>query len=164
MQFVCKTCGKNHDGIPAYGADRPAQYWDVPQEKLEEDVFLTSDSCVIADRFFFIRGCLEVPVDADEGHLEWGVWVSLSEESFFLWQDSYETPVRSHIGPFFGWLSTSLPGYPDTLNLKTMVFLRDNGIRPRIVLEETEHPLSIEQRDGISMDRVQEIISVVEHG
>ena len=62
MQFTCATCGKLHEGLPCYGADRPDPYWDVPEDKREEDVFLTSDSCVIADRFFFVRGCIVVPV------------------------------------------------------------------------------------------------------
>ncbi len=96
-------------------------------------------------------------------HLEWGVWVSLKEENFFLWQDHYDTPKRSHIGPFFGWLCTGLPGYPDTLHMKTMVHLRDNGIRPYIEIEDTDHPLSVDQRNGITMQRVQDIVDLVEH-
>ena len=71
---------------------------------------------------------------------------------------------RSHIVPFFGWLCTSLPAYPETLHLKTMVHLRDYGIRPYVELEATDHPLAVEQRNGITMERVQEIVDLVEHG
>ena len=162
-KFTCITCGKVHDGFPSYGADRPAAYWDVPEDRRGEDVFLTSDSCVIAERFFFIRGCLEIPVIGTEDCMAWGVWVSLKEENFFLWQDYYREAERSHIGPFFGWFCTALPGYPDTLHLKTMVHLRDNGIRPYIELEETDHPLSVDQRNGITMRRVQDLVDLVEH-
>jgi hypothetical protein len=163
MRFTCTTCGKDHGEIPSYGLDRPSQYWDVPVEKRGEDVFLTSDSCVIADRFFFIRGCIELPIVGTDELFEWGVWVSLKKENFFIWQDYYEIPQRSHIGPFFGWLCSLLPGYPETLHTKTMVHLRDNGLRPLIVLDKTDHPLSIEQRNGIAMARVQEIIDLMEH-
>ena len=164
MRFTCVTCGKIHEGLPCYGADRPDPYWDVPEEKRAEDVFLTSDSCVIADRFFFVRGCLEIPVTGTGDHMEWGVWVSLKEENFFIWQDHYNTARRSHIGPFFGWLCTALPGYPNTLHMKTMVHLRDDGIRPYIELEDSDHPLAVDQRSGITMQRVQELIDLVEHG
>src|SRR5690606_31593800 len=92
----------------------------------------------------------------------WGVWVSLSESNFFIWQENYEVPHRSHIGPFFGWLCTELPVYPNTLNLKTMVHLQDNGIRPRIELEPSEHPLSREQHEGISIDRALEIVHLLQ--
>ena len=164
MRYTCVTCGLVHDGIPSYGADRPDDYWAVPVDKREEDVFLTSDSCVIADRFFFARGCLEIPIIGGNDSFSWGVWVSLKEENFFIWQDHYDKDKRSHIGPFFGWLCTQIPTYTETLHLKTMVHLRDNGIRPYIELEQTEHPLAIEQRTGITVDRVQEILQSLEHG
>jgi hypothetical protein len=70
---------------------------------------------------------------------------------------------RSHIGPFFRWLSAELPLYPRTENLKTRVHLRDDGIRPYIELEPTDHPLAIEQRNGIGVDRIAEIYAHYEH-
>lgn len=150
--------GQEHDGIPAFHADRPTPYWDVPEEKREADVFLTSDSCVIADRFFFVHGCLEIPItDADEV-VTWGVWVSLKEENFQIWQDNYDTVQRRHLGPFFGWLSNRLPIYADTLHLKTTVHLRDDGLRPLIELEPTDHALAKDQRDGITLQRALEIV------
>ena len=47
--------------------------------------------------------------------------------------------------------------------MKTMVHLRDDGIRPYIELEKAEHPLSLEFHEGISMERVQEIVHELEH-
>ena len=38
-----------------------------------------------------------------------------------------------------------------------MVHLRADGIRPYIELEPTDHPLAVEFREGITMERVQEI-------
>ena len=154
----CNHCGETHDGIPAFHADRPAPYWEVPEDRRESDVFLTSDSCVIADRFFFIHGCLDVPIHDSDELLTWGVWVSLKEENFFLWQDHYDVTERRHIGPFFGWLCTHLPVYPDTLHLKTSVHLRNDGVRPFIELEVTDHPLSIDQHEGITLERALEIV------
>jgi hypothetical protein len=163
MHFTCATCGKEHDGIPSYGADRPAQWWHVPENRRERDVLLSTDSCIIADRFFFVHGCIELPVIGTDETFSWGVWVSLKKETFLIWQAHYDVAQRSHIGPFFGWLCTALPGYPDTLNLKTTVHVRDDGIRPFIELEPTDHPLAVEQRRGITMERIQEIIQQVEH-
>jgi hypothetical protein len=160
--FQCSCCGRVYDAIPAYHADRPSAYWDVPLEKREADVFLTSDSCVIADRFYFIHGCIDIPIIDTEDVFTFGVWVSLSEDNFFLWQDNYETPKRSHIGPFFGWLCTRVPVYPETLHLKTDVYLRDNGIRPYIELQDCEHPLAVDQHCGIALARVMEIVHEIE--
>lgn len=45
----------------------------------------------------------------------------------------------------------------ETVSLKTMVHPRADGIRPYIELEPTDHPLAVEFREGITMERVQEI-------
>jgi len=91
------------------------------------------------------------------------VWVSLSEASFRQWGASYHSERRAHIGPFFGWLNASLKPYPNTANLKTRVHLRDHGIRPYIELEPTDHPLAVEQRNGISIERVAHIYAQMVH-
>ena len=50
----------------------------------------------------------------------------------------------------FGWFSSRLPGYPDTLSLKCMVHPRDDGMRPAIELEDSDHPLAVQQCGGIA--------------
>jgi hypothetical protein len=69
---------------------------------------------------------------------------------------------RENEPPYFGWLSTPVPGYPDTVNLKTRAH-SSLGNRPFIELESTNHPLAVEQRDGITMQRVFEIAEYIEH-
>jgi len=66
--------------------------------------------------------------------------------------------------PYAGCLATEFPGYPSTLNLKAEVYTRPVGERPFILLEESDHPLAVEQRDGITTARVQEIAEIVRHG
>ncbi len=50
-----------------------------------------------------------------------------------------------------------------TLNLKTHVHSRPVGERPYVELEPTDHPLAVEQRTGITVDRVREIAAAVLH-
>ena len=158
FRFTCAHCGDVHNGIPAFHAARPAQYAEVPVDKRAADVFLTSDSCVIADRFFFVRGCLDIPVIGTTEVLQWGVWVSLSETSFFAWQAAYTATKRAHLGPYFGWLSTDLAPYGVTRHLPTTVVLRDDGLRPSVTVADVDHPLAKQQRDGISMHELARLI------
>lgn len=67
--------------------------------------------------------------------------------------------------PYFGWLCTALPLYPSTLhlNLKTHVHTRPLGQRPFVELELTDQPLAVEQRQGITMARVREIVEALVH-
>lgn len=41
--------------------------------------------------------------------------------------------------------------------------LRDDGVRPTIELEPTDHPLAVEQRNGVTVDRVAEIYAYIVH-
>lgn len=164
FEFKCTTCGEIHRGIPTFGADKPLSYFEVPEEERAKRCDCGSDECVIDEKWFFVRGCIEIPVHGEEDPFIWGVWVSLSEENFKKWIECFEKEKRSHVGPFFGWLNAWLKPYPSTVNLKTKVHLRDKGTRPYIELEPTDHPLSVEQQEGISKERVAEIYSIMMHG
>lgn len=163
LEFRCSSCGEMHRGMPSFGTDAPLSYYEVPAEQRDTRCRLGSDDCVIDETSYFVRGCIELPVHGEPEPFVWGVWVSLSEASFRQWREYLDTERRSHIGPFFGWLNAWLRPYPDTMNLKTRVHLRDHGIRPWIELEPTDHPLAVEQRAGISVARVAEIYAQVVH-
>jgi hypothetical protein len=106
---------------------------------------------------------VEIAVCNSPDPFVWGVWVSLSKASYEQWRLHFNESRRAHIGPFFGWLDAWLKPYPDTMNLKTKDHLRDNGIRPLIELEPADHPLAMEQRQGISIERLAEIYAIMIH-
>jgi len=149
--------------MPSFGSHKPLSYYEVPEAERESRCDCGTDDCVIDEEWFFVRGCIEIPVVGEEEPFVWGVWVSLSKESYEKWIKCFDEKKRSYIGPFFGWLNAWLKPYPDTMNLKTQVYLRDDGIRPYIELEPTDHPLAIEQREGITKERVAELYSEMMH-
>jgi hypothetical protein len=119
--------------------------------------------CVIDGKELYIRGCLEIPVVDGPRSFAWGVWVSLSEKSFKRVSELWDYDGREKEPPYFGWLCTRISGYPETLSLKTHVHLRALNQRPFIELEPTDHPLAVEQRNGITMARVREIVEPFLH-
>jgi hypothetical protein len=156
MGYTCNCCGKYHEEIPkSYGNPAPVYYYDAAPKEREDRFELAEDLCIMDNEHFFIRGCIEIPIIGTDEHLIWGVWVSLSEANF--------NKIKAHwnkqelLEPMFGWISTDLSCYPDTVNLKAMVHPRPDGIRPFIELEPTDHPLAVEFRDGVTIERVQEI-------
>ncbi len=151
MSYVCHTCGDTHEGVPHLGCDQPDPYFNVPEEELGQRVFITSDLCVIDNEHFLIRGVIEIPVHGQEDPFGFGVWVSQKEENYQTYVDNFES---GSIGPFFGWLSNQLSCYDeDTFCLKTVAHFRGDGQRPLIEVESTDHPLSVDQRNGISLER-----------
>lgn len=150
--------------MPSFAWDRPASFYDVPEDRRQDDVFLTEDLCVISNRFFFVRGCIEIPILGEDKPLVWCIWTSISEQNFHAFKDLLAVEKRSSHDPFFGWLSNDIPAYPATRNLKTMIHLRNNGIRPYVEVEKNDHPLATEQAEGITVARLAEIYAASAHG
>lgn len=156
MSFRCQTCDEIHEGLPDIGADYPDSYYDVPEDEREKRIFITSDLCSIDNEDFFIRGVIQIDVHGQDNDFGFGVWVSQKKENFQIYVDNFES---DQIGPFFGWLNTRLSCYDeDTLALKTMAHFRGAKTRPYIEVEPTDHPLAIDQRDGISLERAWELV------
>ncbi|MFD3869359.1 DUF2199 domain-containing protein [Streptomyces sp. NPDC058623] len=145
-----------------YTAQAPAG-WDAALADAE-GCLLSSEQCVINAQHYFVKGMIEIPVIGSAEVFSWGVWVSLSPENFSRTADLWNTPGRESESPYFGWLTTDLRLYPrTTLNLKTRVHTRPVGERPSVELELTDHPLAVEQRTGITLDRVREIAAAFLH-
>lgn len=162
LRFRCDRCGEIHEGVPAFGWDWPIQYLQVPEAERPARCRLDADACSIDDRFHFVRGSLEVPVIGSATALAWGVWVSLSEERFRQWQ-AIPAGRQGTAGSFTGWLCSHIRVYPETLDLKARLHPRADG-RPLVELEPTDHPLAVEQREGITAARVREIWIGMLHG
>jgi hypothetical protein len=126
---------------------------------------LGDETCVIDGVGQFIRGRVLLPlIDGPEPHFEWGAWASLSETNFQRSLRLWTTVGRESERPYFGWFSSVIPCYPATFNLKCMVHTGSVGERPTFELEPTDHPLSVEQREGITMVRVVEFACELLHG
>lgn len=164
FRFRCATCGETHDGMPTFAAEAPLGYYAIREDERETRCVLDRDHCVIDGEHFFVRGCIEIPVHGQAEPFIWGVWVSLSESNYRECLEYFNSARRSHRGPYFGWLNAALRPYPDTVNLRTRVHLRNDGLRPLVELEPTEHPLAVEQRSGISIERVGELYAALVHG
>jgi len=154
--YTCSCCGEYHNELPtSYGTIAPVYYDSVPSVERHNRFELDDDLCIMDNEHFFIRGCIEIPIIGIDENLIWGVWVSLSEDNFNKTNEFWDK--QDLLDPMLDWLSTDLPCYPDTVNLKAMVHHRPDGIRPYIELEPTDHPLAVEFRDGVTLERVQEI-------
>lgn len=162
--YLCGRCGEVHPELPfSYGAEYPDAYYQLPQAERIVRWEGNEEAGAIDGQHFFLRARIMIPVlDADQP-FHWGVWVSQSQQSMERIAENWDKPGREEMEPTFGWLSTRLPLYPETLHLPTMVHQQPVGERPLVELEETDHPLSIEQHQGITLARVREIAEALLH-
>jgi len=135
-----------------FGGKSPALLM-VPENEYDSRVEENADQCIVDGKHFFVRGHIELPVTDTGEVFIWSVWVSLSEQSFDQMCESWDLEGREKAEPYFGWLMTMLPCYPDTLHLKT-----------NVQIQPSDHQLSNEQQNGVTMDRVHEIVhQVMQH-
>jgi hypothetical protein len=163
VSFVCSPCGEVHETPLSFAFGAPV-YWDgLPKDERARRAVLDDELCVIDKRHFFTKGRICPPIHDQPDPFVWLVWVSLSEANFKRAVAAWEQPGRENEPPYFGWLSSEIPGYPSTVKLKTHVHTRPLGERPTIELEPTDHPLAVEQRDGISFDRAHALAEIAPH-
>jgi hypothetical protein len=167
--WTCPCCGLRHAGLFDLASNRPEQWQGSEEYRPNSEVrnaknILTEDFCVLDGEHFFVRSVLELPiVGVPEQRFAFGIWSTLSRKNFDLYVESFDSGEQAHFGPWFGWFSNRLLGYPDTLNLKCQVHPRDNRIRPWIELERTGHLLAIEQEQGITFERILELYALCGH-
>ncbi len=172
--WICPCCGARHDGgLFDLACDQP-EFWQGGKEKSPNSKVLTSDNfladnvltedfCVLDGEHFFVRCVLQLPLIGAPDCFGFGVWATLSKPNFILYVNTFDSGEQGGLGPWFGWFSNRLKGYPDTLNLKCQVKPREGRQRPCIDLESTAHPFAVEQRGGITFDRLLEIYALNGH-
>ncbi len=149
LEYECSCCGAVHVGLPAWHFTAPAQALSIPSAEQANRVELTADDCIIDAREFYVKGLLEIPVIGVDEPFTWGVWLSLSDENYQQFVELFHDERRTSTS-FFGWLCNTVPGFPDTQLLKTMLHVRPYPTRPYVELEPTEHPLAVAQGAGFS--------------
>ncbi len=124
----------------------------MDEEEKENIGRLGSDFCIIyhidqTDRY--IRCTLTQKVNDHCENLDYGIWVSLSEESYKDYCDNFKK--NNHLTEYFGWFCSSLNGYEDTLHIPTTVVTRAGNQRPDVIPDkEFDHPFVRDYYSGIT--------------
>lgn len=164
MKIDCPTCGEAHDlSDMDMSFARPDAYFAVRPSRREERWVLNPDLAALDGERFFVRGLVELPVRGGEHPFRWGAWARVSEAAFRRYEALWDDPERDREPPFVGALASQLPGYPQTLGLPVTVRLGGGTRRPTFTVDDAAHPLAAEQRQGVYLERVLEILFPVLH-
>ena len=162
MGFACAVCGETHSGETRdIRMNLPEAIHELGEDERDLRVRLTEDTAVLDGERWFVRGLLELPIEDEDGYFGYGVWVEVSEPDFAalgeLWHD--EDGWRQD--PFPGTLANELVPHEGTLGLPLRLRLRDVRLLPLVELDDAEHELVAEQREGLSRHRVHELAAAV---
>lgn len=161
LKFRCERCGEWHEGEASVGFTVPGYLLEIAEAERTARAQWNEDVCVIDGKYYFVRACLEIPIRGAPEPFLWGIWVSLSEQSF----RGYEAGLASGTpgGPYFSWLASQIPGYPSVEGLKARTHPQPGTSRPLVGLERNDHPLSVDFHEGISQMRAEELFTLVLH-
>lgn len=164
MSYHCTQCGKIHDERPALGFLSPDYYQYLSEEDKKNIATLAEDFCIIeydkqTDRF--IRAILSMPIKGTDDTLEYGVWVSLSEKNFLHYMDNFEENLEGET--FFGYLCNNVPGYKETLHIRTNVVCGPQGERPHVFPhnDQADHPFVRDFIEGIPVEEADKRVHMV---
>ena len=159
-EYRCSSCGKIHREIPALSFITPDNYDTLYEKDKAELAEISTDFCIIrhpeqTDRF--IRTVLSIPIHGTCVTLDYGVWVSLSKESFEDYQENFKSETSEPI--YFGMICNQIRDYSEsTEGLHVNVQVRNGGIRPEILPHQTEHQLIKDWEEGISLEEAEKRI------
>ena len=153
-ELKCSMCGEIHAEYPALTFAYPNSYYWLSEEQKKSALFMDSDFCTIeypdrTDRF--IRVVLKQKIAKSSFYLEYGLWVSLSEEDYddYLFNFGNE----NHETLYFGWLSNALPDYQFEKGIPMDVKTKKGNQRPEIYPHlEVKHPFVHDFYHGITKE------------
>ena len=167
LDFKCSECGQIHADWPALAFNSPLNYHNLSENDKDTIAKLDTDFCEIhhekqIDRF--IRVTLFQKVNDACKALHYGLWVSLSENSFLDYQENFNNPNHETI--YFGWLCNTIAEYGNTSSIPCNVVTKTGNNRPEIFPhEDFDHPFVKDYYKGISKkeaeNRIKEMIKNV---
>ncbi|MFT3823535.1 MAG: DUF2199 domain-containing protein [Chitinophagaceae bacterium] len=164
--FICSCCGKEYNEWPSLAFDSPTSYHSLSEDYKANNAELNTDFCVIChpeqtDRF--IRCVLIQKVNDRCDGLQYGLWVSLSENSFNDYRENYDN--ENYVTQYFGWLSNNIPGYHFDTAIPTTVITKTGNQRPEIVPhDDVDHPFVKDYYNGITIEEAERRINAMLQG
>lgn len=157
IKFICDCCGKEHESWPALTYNSPSSYNRLSEQEKEEIAVIDQDFCVIKHPDHILRFIRVVLIQQVNDHcedLEYGFWVSLSEQSFENYLENFDN--ENHETNYFGWLSNFIPQYKFSGSIPTTVVTKIGNERPEIFPhKDFDHPFVKDFYNGITKEEAE---------
>lgn len=152
--YKCSCCGQEYKEVPlCFGSDYPDYYFSISPDERGKRIELKESLCVVDEEHFFHRCRLTIPITDYKEDFIWNVWTSISKENFIKRNDLWTNPDRIKEPPYFGWLQTRIPTYGECINIKTIAYEQPTGLIPSLEIVEEDHPLYLDQKNGITLKK-----------
>lgn len=151
----CNICHQPHDiGATELGFQMPDAVHGMPVADRETRCRMSRDLCVLDNSQFFIRGVLPMPVAGLDEPFGIGAWAQVDQPDFIRYTELWDDNGQGSEPPFEGMMANDIDGYPSTSGLMMSIRLKSAESRPDFILTDTNHPLALEQRNGMDIDKL----------
>lgn len=151
-KYLCEICGKKHDIYGGFGAMEPDCIIRLSEEERIKRVEKNGPLLLIDKLFFLVKGTIFIEVKDISEWVNFEVWARIEVEDF---QKKLEE-VRKDIfdKPFIGRLESDVFFYEKVKNMKVDVVLPNEGEEVVFEILEENHPMRIDQKNGISKEKI----------
>jgi hypothetical protein len=173
--FAC-SCGEKHVGLFPINMLAPIG-WDgrqdyEPDENIRlDDNFISSNYCVWEGQFFAMRMRMPIQIQgAAPAAFMYTVWAAVDRSHLEAYLKAKAAGSLNNNHRFGARLINRVSGHHDTTNLVGLAFQQDDGWPPLFLImgpqpytNRPDHPLILEQRQGIGLDRALELFAAYGH-
>lgn len=162
QDYTCAKCGKTHNELPSIGFNAPFHYQILNEKDKEKLAAINEDLCRIEHEDqtdYFIRAVLQLQILDHDETLDYGIWVSVSENTFkeyCLQMENEQPEVKTYFGMLCNWIGDYKT---DTIGLHMNVETQLRKKRPLLVPHESTHPLILDWENGISYEEAERRIT-----
>lgn len=162
MAFVCSVCGQHHDErLLDIRLGLPHDIHKLGKEERARRTWLADDFAVLDDERFFVRGLLEVPIPELDSRFAYGTWCEVEMPDFQeLVRDWHD---EDQFAPVDCVVANELEPYHGTIGLRATLHATSPDKLPTVDLADAPHELVHAQREGITVDRSDELAAAVLH-
>lgn len=158
--YKCEICGKKHNVYYSVRCPEPSYLHNLSEEEREKRVEGVGSLLLFNKDFFLVKGKIFIEVKDISEWMCFEVWARIEIEDF---QKKLEE-VRKDIfdKPLVGRLEDEIPYYENVKNLKMDVVLPNKDEVVFEILEEN-HPMMIDQKNGISKEKLISWMQIMNH-
>jgi hypothetical protein len=167
--WKCSCCGEERHGLPPAMAFAVPDHWLNIDDETKNNSKIDTDFCLIKDpdgiTYRYIRCVIQMPLltnTDDVAQFGFGVWMSVSERSWKIYEKGFKSGKYSEEG-CFAYLSNDIAAYPGSFNLPSDIYFGTGNQRPKVVLHDRNHPLVNDQMKGMQVEILEAIASKWKH-
>lgn len=160
-EFKCGICHEKHSILGDIIFPEPALIFNMSEKEKEERIDNEGSLFIIDKELIFVNGCINLEWTAESKWFSWQVWAKIEMEEFL--QKFTDLKSNEKITPLKAVLENEILFYPNAQNLKVVIELSAHIEDTVIEVVEENHALTNDQKNGITTERLIELMQMIYH-